>query len=50
MIIYGEKIKLRAIESEDNAILLEMMNDPDIEMMVGGYSWPSSILTARSFL
>lgn len=43
MIIYGEKIKLRAIESEDNAILLEMMNDPDIEMMVGGYSWPSSM-------
>jgi len=43
MIIYGEKIKLRAIESEDNAILLEMMNDPDIEMMVGGYSWPGSM-------
>ena len=43
MIIYGEKIKLRAIESEDNAILLEMMNDPDIEMMVGGHSWPGSM-------
>ncbi len=43
MVIYGEKIKLRAIEPEDNAILLEMMNDPDIELMVGGYSWPGSM-------
>lgn len=42
LIIYGDKIKLRAIESEDNALLLEMMNDPDIETMVGGYSWPGS--------
>lgn len=43
MIIYGEKIKLRAVESEDNVMLLEMMNDPDIEMMVCGYSWPVSM-------
>jgi RimJ/RimL family protein N-acetyltransferase len=43
MVIYGDKIKLRAIESEDNEFLLEMMNDPDIEMMVGGYSQPESM-------
>ena len=43
MIIYGEKIRLRAIEPDDNELLLEMMNDPDIETMVGGYSWPGSM-------
>lgn len=43
MVICGEKIKLRAIEAEDNTILLEMMNGPDIEHMIGGYSWPGSM-------
>ena len=42
MNIYGEKIVLRAIEPEDNSMLLELINDPETEMMLGGSSWPVS--------
>lgn len=42
MIIEGERIVIRAIEKEDNAVLLSMINDPDIERMIGGASWPVS--------
>ena len=42
MFIYGEKIVLRAVESDDNAMLLSLINDPDTEMMLGGSSWPVS--------
>ena len=43
MNIYGEKIVLRAIEPEDNSMLLELINDPETEMMLGGSSWPASM-------
>lgn len=43
MNIYGEKIVLRAIEQEDNQMLLELINDPETEMQIGGYSWPASM-------
>lgn len=42
MLIYGEKIVLRAVEEADNAMLLSLINDPDTEMMLGGSSWPVS--------
>lgn len=42
MIIYGDKILLRAVEEPDNAMLLSLINDPDTEMMLGGSSWPVS--------
>lgn len=42
MNIYGEKVLLRAIEPGDNALLLEMINDPDTERMLGGASFPVS--------
>lgn len=42
MNILGKKIILRAVESEDNAMLLSLINDPDIELMFGGSSWPVS--------
>ena len=42
MLIYGERIVLRAVEAEDNAMLLSLINDPDVEMMLGGSSWPVS--------
>lgn len=42
MIIYGEKILLRAVEEADNQLLLSLINDPDTEMMLGGSSWPVS--------
>ena len=42
MNIYGEKIFLRALEERDNAMLREMMNDPETERLVCGASWPVS--------
>ncbi len=42
MNIYGEKILLRAIEPGDNGLLLEMINDPATEKMLGGGSFPVS--------
>lgn len=42
MKIIGNQIYLRAIESRDNALLLDLINDPETEKMVGGSSWPVS--------
>ncbi len=42
MRINGEKTYLRAIESNDNEMLFELINDPDTEKLVGGSSWPVS--------
>jgi len=42
MNIKGKVVTLRAIEIEDQEMLREMVNDPEIEKMVGGYSYPIS--------
>lgn len=42
MNIVGEKIILRAIEAKDCDILREMMNDPETEYLLGGWSFPVS--------
>ena len=42
MRIVGKCIYLRAIDSEDNKLLFELINDPETEKMVGGSSWPVS--------
>ncbi|MBU5427919.1 GNAT family N-acetyltransferase [Tissierella pigra] len=42
MNIRGKFVTLRAMEEEDQELLREMVNDPDIEKMVGGYSFPIS--------
>lgn len=42
MNIFGEKVVLRALESTDKALLLEMINDPATEKMLGGSSFPVS--------
>lgn len=42
MNIYGEKVVLRAIEPADCVLLLEMINDPETEKMLGGSSFPIS--------
>ena len=42
MNIYGENIILRAIEFDDLEFLREMMNDPEIEEKVVGWSFPVS--------
>ena len=42
MNIYGKKVMLRAMEPEDQEMLREIANDPEIETMVGGWSFPIS--------
>jgi RimJ/RimL family protein N-acetyltransferase len=42
MNIKGKFVTLRAIELEDQELLREMINSPEIEKMVGGYSFPVS--------
>jgi RimJ/RimL family protein N-acetyltransferase len=42
MNIKGKFVTLRAMEVEDQNLLRDMINDSDIEKMVGGYSFPIS--------
>lgn len=42
MEIIGNKVLLRAIELEDCDLLLRLINDPETEMMLGGFSFPVS--------
>lgn len=50
MDIYGEKIRLRALEERDNEMLRVLMNDPETEKMVFGTSWPVSESGQRQWL
>jgi len=42
MNIRGKFVLLRAMEESDQDMLLSMINDPEIERLVGGYSFPTS--------
>lgn len=42
MNIYGDKVVLRAISLKDKELLLNLINDPDTEEMLGGASFPVS--------
>lgn len=50
MNIYGEQVCLRALEEKDCAMLLKLINDPETERMIGGYSFPTSELAQRDWL
>lgn len=50
MNIYGEKVILRAIEECDTALLLELINDPQTERMLGGSSFPVSETEQRKWM
>lgn len=43
MNLKGKVVHLRAIEENDQELLLSMINDAQIEKMVGGYSFPTSL-------
>jgi RimJ/RimL family protein N-acetyltransferase len=43
MNIQGNKVKLRAIESDDLAQLQLWANDPDIQYLLGGWHFPTSM-------
>lgn len=42
MNIYGKIVKLRTLEMEDMEILREIINDPEVERLIGGWSFPVS--------
>ena len=42
MNILGQKVVLRALEEADMPYLLDMINDPEMEYMVVGWSFPNS--------
>lgn len=42
MEIYGKRVLLRAIERTDKELLRSLMNDPEIEQLLGGWSFPIS--------
>ena len=42
MNIFGERVILRALEPQDNEMLLSLINDPEVECMIGGSSAPVS--------
>lgn len=42
MYLIDENLVLRAIEKEDNVLLKEMINNPEVERMVIGWSFPVS--------
>ncbi|MEG1578860.1 MAG: GNAT family protein [Oscillospiraceae bacterium] len=44
MNLYGKKVMLRAMEPEDMEMLRETINDPEMERMIGGWSFPVSKL------
>lgn len=42
MYIHGEKVLLRALEPADNEMLMRLINDPEVENMCAGRSFPVS--------
>jgi RimJ/RimL family protein N-acetyltransferase len=50
MNIYGKKVVLRAIEMEDCALIIDMFNDPEIENLVGGWTFPLSLFAQKKWL
>ena len=49
MNIKGKVVTLRAMEETDQRLLMEMVNDPEIEKMVGGYSFPVSSIQQKKW-
>lgn len=50
MNIVGNDVLLRAIENTDKYFLMEMVNDPVTESLIGGWSWPISITDQEQWI
>lgn len=50
MNICGKKVVLRAMELEDSKLIIDMFNDPEIENLVGGWSFPISLFAQKKWL
>ena len=50
MNVCGKKVVLRAMEMEDSELIIDMFNDPEIEHLVGGWSFPVSSFAQKKWL
>ena len=50
MNIRGKKITLRAIEKDDCRLIVEMFNDPEMENLVVGWSFPLSEFSQEKWI
>ena len=50
MILRDDKVLLRAIEEEDAQILMDLINDPEIENAVYGWSYPVSLSAQKKWI
>lgn len=50
MNIYGNGVFLRAIEEDDAELLFSMINNADIEYMLGGFSFPVSMENQKNWI
>lgn len=50
MNIYGKYVVLRAMEMEDCELVKDMLNDPEIENLVGGWAFPVSLLAQQKWM
>ncbi len=50
MILYDDIITLRAIEEDDASVLQSMINDPEIESSVVGFSYPVSMAEQKKWI
>ena len=50
MILRDEKVVLRAIEESDAEILMVLINDPEIEGSVYGWSYPVSLVSQKKWI
>ncbi len=47
--IVGNKVRFRALEDEDQPLLVAWLNDPEISRLVGGFSFPASLSAQREW-
>jgi len=50
MILFDDKVTLRAIDEGDADVLMSMINDPEIESAVVGYSYPVSLNQQKKWI
>jgi len=50
MNLIGNKVILRGIEIEDADLLLELINDPETEYLLGGWSFPVSSIKQKEWI
>ena len=50
MILKDDKVLLRAIEENDAAILMDLINDPEVENSVYGWSYPVSLASQKKWI